>query len=690
MKARILLLFLCIFTVVTWAQIPTQPCSTCGKVLSTCSYKGKHPTCKECGKLLEKSYTNSCPHGGNHPCSQCKKPNCSTKNSHKVCKDCQAYDFQCRYGLKHPICNTCSLTIESNVNSCSHNGKHPVCRECDKLLEKAYTNSCAYEGVHPNCDICKQIIGTGKSNACKHNGEHPRCECGKLIEQQYGNACPYEGKHPVCDNCKKVIGLGTDASCQYDGKHFVDGHEWVDLGLPSGTLWATCNIGASTPYEPGSQFAWGEVNKIPKSHFDWNSYQYNDKKGKVRLTKYCTNNDLGTIDNKTELELEDDAAFQLWGRSWRLPSQSQLEELLENCVCVYSIQHGKQGLLVKSKTNDSSIFLPNADSFIGDNQYFTADYWSRSLTTSSAKYTDRAVALTFNNPVSRTPEINSRERCCGLVIRPVCTSANGPQAVQEKARVLGTLDFTVKDVKFTMRLVEAGTFIMGATSEQIDAKDNEKPAHEVTLTNDYYLGETEVTQALWKAVMGREPKVVTHRDKFGWAKTLGKGAKYPAYYISWNEAHEFLRKLNQITGLAFRLPTEAEWEYAARGGKYHSNEVYSGSNEIDDVAWHRDNSEHSTHPVGRKLPNSLFLYDMSGNVCEWCEDVYSDDYYSYSESQDPVFARKAKSDTRHVLRGGGRQLNKSYCRTSSRFGHQPIDDVVGQDVGFRLALTVLH
>ena len=180
----------------------------------------------------------------------------------------------------------------------------------------------------------------------------------------------------------------------------------------------------------------------------------------------------------------------------------------------------------------------------------------------------------------------------------------------------GNQTFTVGGVSFTMVKVEGGTFKMGATSEQgSDVYDNEKPAHSVTLSS-YYIGQTEVTQELWQAVMGSNYK----------------GAKRPVECVSWNDCQEFISKLNEKTGKNFRLPTEAEWEYAARGGKSGGTK-YSGSNTIGDVAWYTDNSGGTTHDVATKRANELGIYDMSGNVWEWCSDWYGD--YSSSSQSNP-------------------------------------------------------
>lgn len=234
--------------------------------------------------------------------------------------------------------------------------------------------------------------------------------------------------------------------------------------------------------------------------------------------------------------------------------------------------------------------------------------------------------------------------------------------------------FTVNGVDFTMIRVEAGTFQMGSSSGDSD----EKPIHKVTLTKDYYIGETEVTQALWQAVMGTT--VRNQRDKANpdWSLS-GEGANYPMNYVNYEECEQFIRKLNSLTGKNFRLPTEAEWEYAAKGGNKSMGYTYSGSNYLDDVAWYYDNSEDCTHPVKTKAANELGIYDMSGNVGEWCYDWYGD--YSSSAQTDPT---GATSGSDRVLRGGSWYYNATGCRSANRGYYAPT--LRGDDCGIRLAL----
>ena len=226
--------------------------------------------------------------------------------------------------------------------------------------------------------------------------------------------------------------------------------------------------------------------------------------------------------------------------------------------------------------------------------------------------------------------------------------------------------FTVGNVSFTMIRVDGGTFQMGATSEQgSDAWDDEKPAHQVTLS-PYYIGETEVTQELWQAVMGSNP------SNF-------KGMQLPVEKVSWNDCQEFVRKLNQQTGQNFRLPTEAEWEYAARGGNKSRSYKYSGSNSLGDVAWYDTNSGSKTHEVKTKLANELGLYDMSGNVWEWVQDWKGD--YSSSAQTNP---KGPSSGSYRVDRGGGWDFRARDCRVSYRSFSSPGSR--SSFLGLRLAL----
>ncbi len=226
--------------------------------------------------------------------------------------------------------------------------------------------------------------------------------------------------------------------------------------------------------------------------------------------------------------------------------------------------------------------------------------------------------------------------------------------------------FTVNGVSFEMIAVEGGTFTMGATDEQAsDAYSDEKPTHQVTLSS-YYIGKTEVTQELWQAVMGSTPSNFS-------------GTNLPVEKVSWDDCQTFITKLNSLTGKNFRLPTEAEWEFAARGGNKSLGYKYSGSNMLSNVAWFYDNSSSKTHPVGTKAPNELGIYDMSGNVWEWCSDYWGD--YSSSSQYNPT---GPNSGSLRVYRGGCWYYDARNCRVSYRSFSYPTSRSIF--LGLRLAL----
>lgn len=213
----------------------------------------------------------------------------------------------------------------------------------------------------------------------------------------------------------------------------------------------------------------------------------------------------------------------------------------------------------------------------------------------------------------------------------VACQKNEPDKVLPKVRT-----FSVNGVDFEMVSVEGGVFQMGATAEQApEAEADESPVRRVSVPS-FWMGKTEVTQALWQAVMGES--VAQQRDQVDPALPLrGEGKRFPMYYISWDDCQRFIQRLNQLTNSHFTLPTEAEWEYAARGGKYSQAYKFAGANEASKVAWEYDNSQFQTHFVGQLLPNELGLYDMSGNVWEWCEDEYA----AYEPSRAKAFAPSA-------------------------------------------------
>ena len=262
----------------------------------------------------------------------------------------------------------------------------------------------------------------------------------------------------------------------------------------------------------------------------------------------------------------------------------------------------------------------------------------------------------------------------------------------------GNRTFTVNGVSFEMVAVKGGTFIMG--SNDGEAGDREKPTHNVTLS-DYYIGKYEVTVAQFREFIN-ETNYRTDADKDGssyiwngssWEKRNGVNWKcdasgkmrgswednHPVIHVSWNDAKAYCEWLSRKTGQSFRLPTEAEWEYAARGGNKSRGYKYSGSNSIDDVAWYTSNSGSKTHQVGTKSPNELGVYDMSGNVWEWCQDWYGD--YSSGSQYNPTGPSSGSS---RVNRGGSWFYGARICRVSYRNGNTPDNRYNGS--GFRVVL----
>ncbi|MBO4802841.1 MAG: SUMF1/EgtB/PvdO family nonheme iron enzyme [Bacteroidaceae bacterium] len=270
--------------------------------------------------------------------------------------------------------------------------------------------------------------------------------------------------------------------------------------------------------------------------------------------------------------------------------------------------------------------------------------WLKSHTESDYSNTSQPVTEKNAEPADN-PHSDSDET---VICSTESTSARRESNAQVMERTnVYCRSFTVNGVSFKMIRVEGGIFTMGATYEQgSDVESDEKPAHQVTLSS-YYIGETVVTQALWQAVMGTT--VLQQRNKANKEWPLrGVGTNYPMYYISWDECQEFVRKLNSLTGKNFRLLTEAEWEYAARGGNKSQGYKYSGSSMLGNVAWYTQNSGDETHPVKTKSPNELGIYNMSGNVWEWCQDWYG----SYDSSFLMNFTVKYLYQLFFLLRGG--------------------------------------
>ena len=326
-----------------------------------------------------------------------------------------------------------------------------------------------------------------------------------------------------------------------------------------------------------------------------------------------------------------------------------------NCVCVVDITHVDSYLYVATRMIDVTL---NTSQRAGDaeNTNYTSPVDLRETVTAAVKKMEG-----INTGNSYQPPYNN--------------NGNGNSYYGNAA---SRQNYTESAFGINMKMVyvEGGSYNMGCTGEQGgDCGDDEKTVRYVTVS-DFYIGQFEITQAQWQAVMGTS--VYQQQSKAGGSSTYGTGNDYPMYYVSWEEAKEFCRRLSQQTGKTYRLPTEAEWEYAARGGNKTQNSKYAGGFSLDYVGWYDGNSGSKTHAVGTtKGANELGIYDMSGNVYEWCEDWYGD-YRSY-DTDNP---KGPSSGSSRVFRGGSWNSSARYCRVSFRDGSSPGSR--GSFLGFRV------
>lgn len=281
------------------------------------------------------------------------------------------------------------------------------------------------------------------------------------------------------------------------------------------------------------------------------------------------------------------------------------------------------------------------------NMYIDGHYWGRPQGTHPLKAGSYLVKIIADGYEDYMTYINVSPGNTSFHFRMTRLGTSGPYVPKVET-------ITVKGISFDMIFVEGGKFTMGATSEQgKEAFDRERPIHEVTLSS-YYIGKCEVTQELWQAIMGSNPSY------------FRGDLHQPVEMVNWTDCQEFITKLNSLTGKHFRLPTEAEWENAARGGKWSMGYKYAGYNKLDEVAWYNNNSAGKTHPVGQKSPNELGLYDMSGNVYEWCQDWYGS--YTRNSQTNPI---GPYSGTDRVWRGGCWGHDEGNCRVSVRNYYNP-------------------
>ena len=290
--------------------------------------------------------------------------------------------------------------------------------------------------------------------------------------------------------------------------------------------------------------------------------------------------------------------------------------------------------------------------------------------------TENITTATVHTPqIKPTTQPKSTSQSIGVTNPPV--KQNQAPVVSPTPKEETSKSFAVGGVSFKMIKVEGGTFLMGASVQDTEAYPYENPVHPVEV-DGFYVAETEVTQALWYAVLGLTIEDQQKKKKIN-TQLRGVGDSYPIYYVSYEDCIKFINTLNRITNQKFRLLTEAEWEYVARGGNKKSENKFSGSQIIENVAWYQANSDNSPHPVAAKSPNDLGIYDMTGNVSEWCSDWF--DTYTDTMQINPKGAEKG---TFRVYRGGSWYDKVVDCRVTCRVAGKK--DYRSSDLGLRLAL----
>ena len=289
--------------------------------------------------------------------------------------------------------------------------------------------------------------------------------------------------------------------------------------------------------------------------------------------------------------------------------------------------------------------------------------------TVSAQGIIRRPAATKPKPTVRKPQSRGRS-----AVRPKPAHPKKADPINSLAEPLRS---HLKKLMADMVLVEGGTYMMGNPDRDRNDEYAEDVPHEVTLSS-FYICKYEVTEALWTAVMGSNPS--RHKS----------GDNYPVEQVNWYDCQDFVEKLNELTGRHFRLPTEAEWEYAARGGQRSRGYRYSGSYALDEIGWHVGNAHHYKREVGTKKPNELGLYDMTGNVSEWCQDKLDIEYYHHSPSINPQGPDRSTYKDNRCFRGGSVCDDDKYDRLKvyTRFSSGMPPEEKSFYIGLRLAMSV--
>ncbi len=510
-----------------------------------------------------------------------------------------------------------------------------------------------------------------------------------MLTTTWGQGSPYNGQCPKVGYYRTYTGCVATAMAQVMNYHRYPVNECHDIPA------YTSKGGINLPALPATEFDWD--NMLPSYSYDYNTVQAN---AVAELMRYCGQSiemNYGTSISTGTFQAVPFAMNYFFGYSESATTymrdastdadwdQMMYNELVMCRPIIYSGYDSSSG-------SHAFILDGYRDGMFHINWGWSGDYdsyWQLSALTprgynySTRQYAVLGIQRDFTD-VNDDGIVNIAD-VSDLIDMVLINGGNGDvnnDGITNIEDVITLIDiiltngghnddgdeFTVNGVTFKMVKVDGGSFEMGATAEQDDDADAvEFPVHQVTLSS-YYIGKTEVTQALWKAVMGTNPSSVC-------------GPELPVGNVSWNDCVLFIDRLNNLTGKTFRLPTEAEWEFAARGGNKSRGYRYSGSDDIDAVAWYFDNAQYSYgRRVAQKLPNELGIYDMSGNVYEWCQDycVLYDSDEQQTNPQGPA------SGNERVVRSGSWYSPAAECRNSARSGSDPTAAYV--HVGFRLAL----